>query len=33
VSLESKRERKQLKQAYLNIVNTNDLISDPRLLA
>jgi hypothetical protein len=33
VSLESKRERKLLKQACLSVVNTNDLISDPRLPA
>jgi hypothetical protein len=33
VSLESKRERKLLKQACLSVVNTDDLISDPRLLA
>jgi hypothetical protein len=33
VSLESKRERKLLKRACLSIVNIDDLISDPRLLA
>jgi hypothetical protein len=33
VSLESKRERKLLKWACLSVVNTDDLISDPRLLA
>jgi hypothetical protein len=33
VSLESKHERKLLKRACLNVVNTDDLISDPRLLA
>jgi hypothetical protein len=33
VSLESKRERKLLKHACLSVVNTNDLISDPRLPA
>jgi hypothetical protein len=33
VSLESKRERKLLKRAYLSVVNTDDLISDPRLPA
>jgi hypothetical protein len=33
VSLESKRELKLLKWACLNVVNTDDLISDPRLLA
>jgi hypothetical protein len=33
VSLESKREHKLLKQACLNIVNADDLISDPRLSA
>jgi hypothetical protein len=33
VSLESKRERKLLKQACLSVINTDDLISDPRLLA
>jgi hypothetical protein len=33
VSLESKRERKLLKRACLNIVNADNLISDPRLLA
>jgi hypothetical protein len=31
VSLESKRERKLLKRACLSVVNTDDLISDPRL--
>jgi hypothetical protein len=33
VSLESKRERKLLKWACLSVVNTDNLISDPRLLA
>jgi hypothetical protein len=33
VSLESKRERKLLKRACLNVVNTDDLISDLKLLA
>jgi hypothetical protein len=33
VSLESKHERKLLKRACLSVVNTDDLISDPRLLA
>jgi hypothetical protein len=33
VSLESKRERKLLKRACLSVINTDDLISDPRLLA
>jgi hypothetical protein len=33
VSLESKRERKLLKRACLSVVNTDDLISDPRLPA
>jgi hypothetical protein len=33
VSLETKHERKLLKRAYLSIVNTDDLISDPRLPA
>jgi hypothetical protein len=33
VSLESKHECKLLKRACLNVVNTDDLISDPRLLA
>jgi hypothetical protein len=33
VSLESKRERKLLKRAYLTVVNTDDLISNPRLPA
>jgi hypothetical protein len=33
VSLESKRERKLLKWACLSVVNTDDLISDPRLPA
>jgi hypothetical protein len=33
VSLESKRKRKLPKRAYLSVVNTDDLISDPRLLA
>jgi hypothetical protein len=33
VSLESKHERKLLKRACLSVVNTNDLISDPRLPA
>jgi hypothetical protein len=33
VSLESKRERKLLKLACLSVVDTDDLISDPRLLA
>jgi hypothetical protein len=33
VSLESKRERKLLKQACLNVVNADDLISDPKLPA
>jgi hypothetical protein len=33
VSLESKHEHKLLKQAYLTVINTDDLISDPRLLA
>jgi hypothetical protein len=33
VFLESKRERKLLKRAYLNVVNTDDLIFDPRLPA
>jgi hypothetical protein len=32
-SLESKRERKLLKLACLSVVDTDDLISDPRLLA
>jgi hypothetical protein len=31
VSLESKRECKLLKRACLSVVNTDDLISDPRL--
>jgi hypothetical protein len=31
VSLESKRERKLLKRACLSVVNTDNLISDPRL--
>jgi hypothetical protein len=30
VSLESKHERKLLKWAYLSVINTDDLISDPR---
>jgi hypothetical protein len=33
VSLESKRKCKLLKQACLSVINTDDLISDPRLLA
>jgi hypothetical protein len=33
VSLESKRERKLLKRACFNVVNTDNLISDPRLPA
>jgi hypothetical protein len=33
VSLESKRERKLLKRACLSVINTDDLISDPRLSA
>jgi hypothetical protein len=33
VSLESKREHKLLKRACLSVVNTDDLISDPRLSA
>jgi hypothetical protein len=33
VSLESKRECKLLKWAYLSVVNTDDLISDPSLPA
>jgi hypothetical protein len=33
VSLESKRERKLLKRTCLSVVNTDDLISDPRLPA
>jgi hypothetical protein len=33
VYLESKPERKLLKRTYLSVVNTDDLISDPRLLA
>jgi hypothetical protein len=33
VSLKSKRESKLLRRAYLSIVNTDDLISDPRLPA
>jgi hypothetical protein len=33
VSLESKRERKLPKPACLSIVNTDNLISNPRLLA
>jgi hypothetical protein len=33
VSLESKRDRKLLKRACLSIINTDDLVSDPRLLA
>jgi hypothetical protein len=33
VSLESQRECKLLKRACLSVVNANDLISDPRLLA
>jgi hypothetical protein len=33
VSLESKRERKLLKRACLSVVDTDDLISDPRLPA
>jgi hypothetical protein len=32
VSLESKCKRKLLKRACLNVVNVDDLISDPRLL-
>jgi hypothetical protein len=33
VSLESKRERKLLKRVCLSVVNTDNLISDPRLPA
>jgi hypothetical protein len=33
VFLESKRERKLLKRACLSVINTDDLISDPRLPA
>jgi hypothetical protein len=33
VSSESKHECKLLKRACLNVVNANDLIFDPRLLA
>jgi hypothetical protein len=33
VSLESKREHKLLKRACLSVINTDDLISDPRLSA
>jgi hypothetical protein len=33
VSLESKRERKLLKRPCLNVINANNLISDPRLSA
>jgi hypothetical protein len=33
VSLESKREHKLLKRACLSVINIDDLISDPRLLA
>jgi hypothetical protein len=33
VSLESKRKRKLLKQACLNVINTDGLISDLKLLA
>jgi hypothetical protein len=31
VSIESKRERKLLARAYLNVAKTDDLIADPRL--
>jgi hypothetical protein len=31
VSVESKRERKLLARAYLNVAKTDDLIADPRL--
>jgi hypothetical protein len=33
VSLESKRERKLLKWAWLSVINTDDLISNPRISA
>jgi hypothetical protein len=33
VSLESKRERKLLKHACLSVINTDDLITDPKLPA
>jgi hypothetical protein len=33
VSLESKRERKLLKQACMSVANADDLITDPRFLA
>jgi hypothetical protein len=33
VSVESKRKRKLLKRAYLNVTNADDLIADPRLPA
>jgi hypothetical protein len=33
VSLESKCELKLLKRACLSVINTDDLISDPRLPA
>jgi hypothetical protein len=31
VSVESKRERKLLARAYLNVAKVDDLIADPRL--
>jgi hypothetical protein len=33
VSLESKRDRKLLKRACLNVINSDDLISDPKIPA